>query len=162
LTLVNNATAPFVPKPLHLLTWRDFDDQLAVALRGAFQASLAVLRTMVASRRGTIINVLSTAIYDAPRGFAAYAVAKQAQLALTRALAAEYGGRGLRIFAVAPGFMDTPMTAAWPTMLRESVARAEGVSDPGALALQVVELAARVDLPGAGEVYRLTARPSDG
>ncbi len=158
LTLVNNAAAPFVPKPLHLLGWDELDRHLNVSLRGSLQASLCVLRPMVTAGYGTIVNVLSTTIDDVPKGFTAYAVAKQAELALTRGLATEYGRRGVRVFAVAPGYMETAMTAAWPPALREAVARADGVNDPIELARQVVALVGRSDLPATGEVYRIRAR----
>lgn len=142
LVLVNNASAPFEPKPLHLLEWGDFDAALQPAVKGSFVCTKALLRALIA-KRGWVINVLSAAIAGAgvPKGFAAYATAKHGLLALTRCLASEYGGQGLKVMSVSPGFMETPMTARWDARLRSTVSdKARTVEE---IAADVVRLVLR-------------------
>jgi NAD(P)-dependent dehydrogenase (short-subunit alcohol dehydrogenase family) len=130
LVLVNNAGAPFEPKPLHLLEWNDFEDATRTTVKGSFLCTKALLRALVA-RNGWVINVLSAAIAGAsiPKGFAAYATAKHGLLALTRCLASEYGAQGLRVLSVSPGFMETPLTSSWDPRIRATVARDVRTSD---------------------------------
>jgi NAD(P)-dependent dehydrogenase (short-subunit alcohol dehydrogenase family)/acyl dehydratase len=151
LVLINNAAAAFEPRPLHLLEWKDYEDALGVAVQGAFRASQALLRPMIRAGRGTIVNVLSSAIFQVPKGFGAYVPAKFALLGLTRSLAAEYSPRGLRIFSVSPGFMDTPLTRAWTPALRA----ASEASDVATNARAILDLVTLEHLSGQGENYPL-------
>ena len=89
----------------------DWDAVVDANLGGAFRLSRAVVRGMVARRRGAIVNVSSLAALHAVPGQAAYAAAKAGLLALTRTLAREVGRRGVRVNAVVPGFVATEMTA---------------------------------------------------
>lgn len=156
LTLLNNACAPFTPLPLHLLTWDDFQAGLDVAVKGSLLCTRAVLRDMLKARRGTVVNVLTTAIEGLPpKGFAAYVTAKFALQGLTRALASEYAPRGVRIFSVAPGFMETPLTASWEAHLRAAVAAASptGPQSPLHVAEAIRQLVENPAIPGQGENY---------
>lgn len=81
-----------------------FERTLAVNLRGPFLACRAVLPHML-PRGGLIVNIVST---DAIPGLGAYMASKQGLLGLTQSLAAEIGGRGVRVVALAPGMVDTP------------------------------------------------------
>jgi NAD(P)-dependent dehydrogenase (short-subunit alcohol dehydrogenase family) len=87
-----------------------FERALAVNATGVWIASTAVLPAMLARKEGAIVTVASTAALKPYRYVAAYVAAKHAALGLTRALAADLQGRGVRVNAVCPGFMDTPMT----------------------------------------------------
>jgi NAD(P)-dependent dehydrogenase (short-subunit alcohol dehydrogenase family) len=107
--LVNNAGAaagmPF-GKVTEIL-WRDI---MAVNLDGLFHCCQAALPDLLAAPAGRIVTIASMA---GLRGFAyaaPYIAAKHGAVGLTRALAAEYGGRNLRVNAVCPGFVDTDMT----------------------------------------------------
>ena len=91
-----------------------------VDLGGAFRCCRAVLRGMVARRRGAIVNVASLSALRGVAGQAAYAAAKAGLLGMTRSLAREVGRRGVRVNAVVPGFVATAMTADVP----EEAARA--------------------------------------
>ncbi len=155
LTLVHNASAPFTPAPLHLVRWSEIEAQLAVAVRGGLSLAQLVLPRMVRARAGTIVNVLSAAVAAPlpPRGFSAYVVAKEALRGLTRALAAEYRARGVRVFSVSPGYMETPMTAAWDDRLRALVAAASPPVSPAEVARLVADRAE--EAPGEGEDYAL-------
>jgi 3alpha(or 20beta)-hydroxysteroid dehydrogenase len=126
ITLINNACAFFTPRPLHLLNWPDFEQQLNVALKGAFLGLRHLLALMVRAGSGTVINVGSSALQSAPKGFAAYLAGKAALDALSRVAANEYGARGIRVLSLHPGFMDTPLTARWSPHLRQLIAGQSG------------------------------------
>jgi short-subunit dehydrogenase len=110
---------------------------------------------MLKLKAGTIIHVLSSAIEGAPpKGFSAYVTAKHALRGFTLALAAEYSPRGLKIFSVSPGYMDSDLTGKWDDRLRESIRGAtDRVTDPAAAACRIVELAITDNTPGVGENY---------
>ncbi len=90
---------------------QDWDTVLQTNLNGAFYAARAVLRGMIRRRWGRIINVSSVAGLMGNVGQANYAAAKAGLIGLTRSLAREVGGRGITVNAVAPGFIETDMTA---------------------------------------------------
>jgi NAD(P)-dependent dehydrogenase (short-subunit alcohol dehydrogenase family) len=85
---------------------------LEVNLRGSFGYAHAVLPGMVARGRGRIVNVASGAGLGTGRHFSAYASSKAALIRLSEALAAEAGGDGVRVFAIAPGVVKTAMVRA--------------------------------------------------
>jgi NAD(P)-dependent dehydrogenase (short-subunit alcohol dehydrogenase family) len=87
-----------------------WDRTLAVNAKGVWVVSTAVLAGMLAAKRGSIVNVASTASFKAYKYVAAYVASKHAVLGLTRALAEDLRGKGVTVNAVCPGFMDTPMT----------------------------------------------------
>ena len=84
---------------------------IAVNLTGVFLASQAVGRRMVARRRGRIINIASIAGEIGLPGTIAYSASKGGVVQLTRALAVEWATRGVRVNAIAPGVIATPMVA---------------------------------------------------
>ena len=77
----------------------------------AFKLSRAVLRGMIRARHGRIVNVTSVVGLHGNAGQAVYATTKAALVGLTKTLAREVGKRGITVNAVAPGFIDTAMTA---------------------------------------------------
>ena len=155
LTFIHNACAAFAPAPMHQLTWQDFEKNHLVAVKGAWECSQPLLRLMLRRRTGTIINILSAVIEGAPpKGFAAYATAKHALRGFTLALAAEYAARGVKVFSVSPGFMDTPLTRQWDDRLRQIIsAHSERLTIPATAASRIVELAQSANTPGEGENY---------
>jgi 3-oxoacyl-[acyl-carrier protein] reductase len=154
LVLINNVCAPFTPQPFHLLRWEDFADGLDAGLKGSWLCSRALLRPMARAGRGTIVNVLTTALYGLPpKGFAAYATAKHALRGLTLALAAEYAERGIRVFSVSPSFMPTALTAVWDARLVESICAGTTPSDPDQAARRIYGLVENAATPGRGEDY---------
>ncbi|HOL15463.1 MAG TPA: 3-oxoacyl-[acyl-carrier-protein] reductase [Bacillota bacterium] len=97
--------------------WREVID---VNLTGIFNATRAVLRPMLRQKSGgRIINIASAAGIHGNSGQANYAAAKGGVIAFTRSLAKELGSRGITVNAVAPGFIETEMTAALPAGLKE-------------------------------------------
>lgn len=158
LTLINNACAAFSPQPLHLLKWQDFQSNFDVAVHGSRNCTQLVLRPMLKRHRGTIVNVLSDAVNDSPpKGFAAYVTAKYALQGLTRALASEYSSRGLRVFSVSPGFMETALTSAWDERLKTAIrdSMKSDTQTPSTVAEAIRQLVENPDTPGEGENYQL-------
>jgi 3-oxoacyl-[acyl-carrier protein] reductase len=90
-------------------------------LSGAFYTARAALRGMLRRRSGSIVAVSSVVALIGNAGQANYAAAKAGLLGLTRALAREAGPRGVRVNAVAPGYIATDMTAAITDEQREAI-----------------------------------------
>jgi len=93
---------------------------MAVNLDGVFHCSKAAARAMVRARSGRIINVTSVVSALGNAGQSAYAATKAGVEGFTRALARELASRNITVNAVAPGFIDTDMTAALPEATRDA------------------------------------------
>ncbi len=104
--LVNNA-AIWRFAALESADVEDFDQVLAVNVRGPFLCSQAFGRGMLERRRGSIVNIVSIAAALANPSVGAYSPSKAALLALTRQTAVEWGPRGVRCNAVGPGLVPT-------------------------------------------------------
>jgi 3-oxoacyl-[acyl-carrier protein] reductase len=89
----------------------DWDEVIAVDLTAAFLVCRAALRPMIRQRSGRIINISSVAGVHGNPGQANYSAAKAGLVGLTKSLAKEVGSRGITVNAVAPGVIDTDMTA---------------------------------------------------
>jgi 3-oxoacyl-[acyl-carrier protein] reductase len=92
----------------------DWDAVLDTNLKAVFRMSRAVMRTMMKQRYGRIISITSVVGAAGTPGQANYAAAKAGVAGMTRALARELGSRGITVNCVAPGFIETDMTAALP------------------------------------------------
>ena len=90
----------------------DWDGVLNANLRGAFAAIRAVSRGMMKRRSGRIINIASVVGIIGNKGQANYAASKAGLIALTKSVAKELGSRNILVNAIAPGFIETEMTAA--------------------------------------------------
>ena len=89
----------------------DWDAVLDTNLKAVFRMSRAVMRTMMKQRYGRIISITSVVGASGNAGQANYAAAKAGVAGMTRALARELGSRGITVNCIAPGFIETDMTA---------------------------------------------------
>lgn len=99
----------------------DFDTVLATSLRGAFLCCKAVARGMMKARGGSIINMSSVIGRRGNAGQANYAAAKAGIIGLTKSLARELGPRGVRVNAVAPGYVVTDMTSELSEEMKQQI-----------------------------------------
>jgi 3-oxoacyl-[acyl-carrier protein] reductase len=99
----------------------DWDAVLSVNLKGAFLMSKAVLRGMIKRRRGSIVNISSVVGRRGNAGQVNYSAAKAGLLGLTKTLAKEVASRNVRVNAVAPGYIETEMTAALDETARNAL-----------------------------------------
>jgi NAD(P)-dependent dehydrogenase (short-subunit alcohol dehydrogenase family) len=113
--LVNNAGIGVFSDPLQLSD-EDWRRCFSVDLDGAWYATRAVLPYMLGLGRGSIVNIASNHAFQIIPGCFPYPVAKHALIGMTRALAVEYGSRGVRVNAVCPAYIETnAATAYWDT-----------------------------------------------
>ncbi len=118
--LINNAG---ITRDNLLVRMKDEEWQqvLATNLTGVFLCTQAVLRPMLKQRGGRIVNVTSVVGLTGNAGQANYAASKAGIVGFTRSVAREVASRGITANAVAPGFIDTDMTAAMTDKAREAV-----------------------------------------
>ena len=119
--LVNNAGITADTLMLRM-TEADFDNVLATNLKGAFFCTKAASRTMMRQRYGRIVSISSVVGLHGNAGQTNYAAAKAGLIGLTKSVAKEYAARGITANVVAPGFIDTDMTAAMPEAARAAAA----------------------------------------
>jgi 3-oxoacyl-[acyl-carrier protein] reductase len=101
-----------------------FDDTIETNLRGAYLLTRAALRPMLRARFGRIINVSSIVALRGNAGQVAYGAAKAGLIGMTKSLAREVARKGITVNAVAPGFVESAMTAALPDQARTALAEA--------------------------------------
>jgi 3-oxoacyl-[acyl-carrier protein] reductase len=99
----------------------DWDRVLAVNLKGTFNCTKAVAKSMVKARRGTIINVASIIGLIGNPGQANYAASKGGVIAFTKAIAKELASRNISVNAIAPGFIKTAMTDKLSDDMKEAM-----------------------------------------
>jgi glucose 1-dehydrogenase len=111
--LVNNAGIQ-ISRPSEELSSADFDKVLGVNLRGAFLCAREAIRHFIeAEKPGVIINVSSVHQLIPKPDYLGYSVSKGGMMNLTRTLALEYAGRGIRVNGIGPGATITPINRAW-------------------------------------------------
>jgi 3-oxoacyl-[acyl-carrier protein] reductase len=99
----------------------DWDEVIDTNLRGAFNTCRAVSRKMLRRRSGAIVNLTSVVGLRGNPGQANYAASKAGIIGLTKALARELGTRGVRVNAVAPGYIDTELTNVLSEEIRGAI-----------------------------------------
>ena len=99
----------------------DFEDVINVNLRSVFEGCRAAARPMMRGRFGRIINITSVTGLSGNAGQANYAAAKAGLVGLTKTIAKEFGSKGITANAIAPGFIETDMTAALGEEIRKGV-----------------------------------------
>ena len=117
--LVNNAG---ITKDTLLMRMTDeqFDDVINTNLGATFQLTRAAIMPMMKQRFGRIINMTSIVGAIGSAGQANYAASKAGIIGLTKSVAAEVASRGITVNAIAPGFIETPMTDVIPAELKET------------------------------------------
>jgi len=128
--LVNNAGITRDGLLMRMKT-EDWDAVLASNLRSAFLLSRAVSRLMLKQRSGCILNMSSVVGLHGNGGQANYAASKAGLIGLTKSLAKELSSRNIRVNAIAPGYIETSMTAVLPETARESLKTAVPLQRPG-------------------------------
>jgi 3-oxoacyl-[acyl-carrier protein] reductase len=98
----------------------DWNAVLAVNLKGIFNVSKAVIRQMMSNRYGRIVNISSVVGLMGNPGQTNYAASKAGVIGFTKALAREVASRGITVNAVAPGYIDTPMTEKLPESVKKT------------------------------------------
>jgi 3-oxoacyl-[acyl-carrier protein] reductase len=103
------------------LSEEDWDAVLDANLKGAFFTTRAVIKGMMKRRAGRIINIGSVVGLTGNKGQANYAASKAGLVGLTKSVAKEYASRGVLANCIAPGFIETDMTAALPSEARTAL-----------------------------------------
>ena len=103
------------------LTDDDWDAVLDANLKGAFHTTKAVIKGMMKRRAGRIVNITSIVGLTGNKGQANYAASKAGLIGFTKSVAKEYASRGVLVNCVAPGFIETEMTAALPDAARATL-----------------------------------------
>ena len=109
----------------------DWDDVLNTNLTGAFLLTQALVSSMLKARWGRIINISSVVARSGQAGQANYAASKAGLIGLTRSLARELASRGITANAVAPGYIETAMTAVLDEKQREAMLSQIPLARPG-------------------------------
>ena len=133
----------------------DWDSVQNANLRGAFAAIRAVSRGMMKRRSGRIISISSIIGIIGNKGQANYAASKAGLIALTKSVAKELGSRNILVNAVAPGFIETEMTAAMTPEAREGLGKQialERLGTPRDVAAMVAFLASDLASYVTGQV----------
>ncbi|TWT12116.1 3-oxoacyl-[acyl-carrier-protein] reductase [Streptococcus sp. sy004] len=116
--LINNAGITN-DKLMLKMTEDDFEAVLKINLTGAFNMTQSVLKQMTKARQGAIINISSVVGLTGNIGQANYAASKAGLIGFTKSVAREVAGRGIRVNAVAPGFIESDMTDAMADKVKE-------------------------------------------
>ena len=118
--LVNNAGITN-DKLMLKMTEADFESVLKENLTGAFNMTQSVLKPMTRARQGAIINLSSVVGLRGNVGQANYAASKAGLIGFTKSVAREVASRGIRVNAIAPGFIESDMTDAIPEKMQEAI-----------------------------------------
>lgn len=121
--LVNNAGITR-DKLAARMSEEDFDAVIATNLKGAFLMTKAALRPMMRAKSGAIVNMASVVGIMGNAGQANYAASKAGLIGMTKSIAREVASIGIRVNAVAPGYIETDMTAAMPEAAQQAMCSA--------------------------------------
>ncbi|MBW2634146.1 MAG: SDR family oxidoreductase, partial [Deltaproteobacteria bacterium] len=100
---------------------KDWDDVIETNLKGAFNCIKAATRPMMKQRYGRIVNITSVVGVMGNPGQANYSASKAGIIGLTKSLARELASRNITVNAVAPGYVETDMTASLPDKAKEAM-----------------------------------------
>ena len=120
--LVNNAGIAR-DKLILRMTEEDWDAVLNINLKGTFNCTKAVVRHMSKQRSGKIVNIASVVGEMGNAGQGNYAASKAGVIGFTKTIAREFAQRGINVNAIAPGYIETPMTDTLPDKAKEELKR---------------------------------------
>ena len=120
--LVNNAGITR-DKLILRMTEEDWDAVLDVNLKGTFHCTKTVVRHMAKQRSGKIVSIASVVGEMGNAGQVNYAASKAGVIGLTKTIAREFAQRGINVNAIAPGYIETPMTEVLPEKMKEELKR---------------------------------------
>jgi len=155
--LVNNAGIS-IDQLLLRVSVKDLETTWATNVNGALFCAKACIRPMMKNRWGRIINVSSVVAESGNAGQVVYSASKAALLGVTRTLAREYASRGITVNAIAPGFIETDMTADLPDAARQAIVDQTPlgrIGSPQEVAAAVVFLASDEASYITGQVVRV-------
>lgn len=162
LDVVVNCAGTLAFQSTHLVEDADWQRVIEVNLTGTFHVCRAALRVMVEQQAGVILNVASSAAHIGTPWAAAYAASKGGVAAMTKSLAVEYGRQGIRVCAVSPAGVETPMHASFAIpegadhTLVNRVLPFDGMFGPEAVAGPLVFLASDAADRINGEILHIT------
>lgn len=136
----------------------NWEKVISINLTSAFLVSQVVARHMIKQRKGSIINMASIVGVGGNAGQSNYSASKAGLIGLTRSLAKEVGGRGVRVNAVAPGYIDTDMTRGLPDQAKQAFLTQVSMNRPGKpeeVAKVVTFLASDMAAYVSGDVLRV-------
>jgi len=120
--LVNNAGVTR-DKLILRMTEEDWDVVLNINLKGTFNCTKAVVRNMAKQRSGKIVSIASVVGEMGNAGQVNYSASKAGVIGLTKTIAREFAQRGINVNAIAPGYIETPMTEVLPEKVKEDLKR---------------------------------------
>ena len=120
--LVNNAGIAR-DKLILRMTEEDWEAVINVNLKGTFNCTKAVIRYMSKQKSGKIVNIASVVGEMGNAGQANYSASKAGVIGFTKTIAREFALRGINVNAIAPGYIETPMTEALPEKVKEELKR---------------------------------------
>jgi 3-oxoacyl-[acyl-carrier protein] reductase len=120
--LVNNAGIAR-DKLILRMSEEDWDAVLDINLKGTFNCTKAVVRHMSKQKSGKIVNIASVVGEMGNAGQGNYAASKAGVIGFTKTIAREFAQRGINVNAIAPGYIETPMTDALPDKVKEELKR---------------------------------------
>lgn len=120
--LINNAGIAR-DKLILRMTEEDWDAVLDINLKGTFNCTKAVVKHMSKQRSGKIVNIASVVGEMGNAGQANYSASKAGVIGFTKTIAREFAQRGINVNAIAPGYIQTPMTEALPEKAKDELKR---------------------------------------